>query len=68
MVQDALDRRESCGAHLREESQTEEGEAVRNDDDYAYVSAWEFNPNGDPILHKEELVFESVKLSTRSYK
>ena len=68
MCLDALEPEESCGAHFREEHQTEEGEAVRNDDDYAYVSACDFNPDGDPILHKEELVFENVKLSTRSYK
>ncbi len=68
MCHDALQREESCGAHFREEYQTEEGEAVRNDDDFAYVSAWEFNPDGDPILHREDLVFENVKLSTRSYK
>ncbi len=68
MCHDAIQRQESAGAHFREEYQTDEGEALRNDDEYAYVSAWEFNPGGDPTLHKEELVFESVKLSTRSYK
>lgn len=69
MVTDALDRRESCGGHFREESQTEEGEALRKDDEYTYVAAWEFNGVGQqPILHKEELVFEEVQLTQRSYK
>jgi succinate dehydrogenase / fumarate reductase flavoprotein subunit len=69
MCYDALDRDESCGAHFREEHQTEDGEAVRNDDEYTYVAAWEFNGVGKmPILHKEPLAFENVKLQTRSYK
>ncbi|NOY88349.1 MAG: fumarate reductase/succinate dehydrogenase flavoprotein subunit [FCB group bacterium] len=69
MCYDALNRKESCGAHFREEYQTEEGEAKRDDKHYSYVSAWEFNGVGkEPILHKEPLVFENVKLSTRSYK
>ncbi len=69
MCHDALQREESCGAHFREEYQTEEGEAVRNDEDFAYVSAWEWKGEGaDPELHREELEFENVKLSTRSYK
>ncbi|MEW5842347.1 MAG: fumarate reductase/succinate dehydrogenase flavoprotein subunit [Bacteroidota bacterium] len=68
MALDALDRNESCGGHFREEYQTEEGEALRNDDDYAYVSAWEFQDVGKWKLHKEHLEFESVKLATRSYK
>ena len=66
---DALERNESCGGHVREESQTEDGEAKRDDENYTYVSAWEYT--GDPgqaKLHKEELVFENVKLITRSYK
>ncbi len=67
MCTDALQREESCGAHLREEYQTEDGEAVRNDEEYAYVSAWEWT-GGDPTLHKEELIFENVELATRSYK
>lgn len=67
MMLDALDRNESCGGHFREEYQTEEGEALRNDEDYTYVSAWEWDDN-DPILHKEELIFENVELKTRSYK
>jgi len=69
MVKDALNRAESCGGHFREESQTEEGEALRNDDEFCYVAAWEFQGlENEPILHKEELVFEEVKLSQRSYK
>jgi len=68
MVQDALNRRESCGGHFREESQAD-GEALRDDDNFAYVSAWEFNGVGkEAILNKESLVFENVKLVTRSYK
>ncbi|HEY0591635.1 MAG TPA: fumarate reductase/succinate dehydrogenase flavoprotein subunit [Thermoanaerobaculia bacterium] len=69
MCVDALDREESAGGHFRTEYQTEDGEAKRNDDDYAFVSAWEFKGVGaDPVLHRENLVFETVKLSTRSYK
>lgn len=67
MCTDALQREESCGAHFREEYQTEEGEAVRVDDEYAYVSAWEYTDSGF-VLHKEELEFEFVKPSVRSYK
>jgi succinate dehydrogenase / fumarate reductase flavoprotein subunit len=67
MMLDALDRGESCGGHFREEHQTEDGEALRRDDEYAYVSAWEWDDH-DPILHKEELIFENVELKTRSYK
>lgn len=67
MCTDALQREESCGAHFREEYQTDEGEAVRVDEDYSYVSAWEY-VNGDFKLHKEELEFEFVKPSVRSYK
>lgn len=67
MCTDALERDESCGAHFREEYQTKDGEAVRNDDDYAYVSAWEFD-NGNFKLHKEPLEFEYVKPTVRSYK
>ena len=69
MAQDALHREESCGGHFREEYQTPEGEALRRDDEFAYVAAWEYT--GDPAhprLHKEELKFENVKLTTRSYK
>jgi succinate dehydrogenase / fumarate reductase, flavoprotein subunit len=69
MVDDALARGESCGGHFREESQTPEGEALRNDNEYAYVSAWEFKGENQPEeLHKEHLVFENVKLTQRSYK
>ncbi|MBE0644545.1 MAG: FAD-binding protein, partial [Bacteroidetes bacterium] len=69
MCHDALERNESCGGHFREEYQTEDGEAMRNDDDYAHVAAWEYTGVGStPILHKEPLVFENVKLQTRSYK
>ena len=67
MCTDALEREESCGAHFREEYQTTEGEAVRVDDKYAYVSAWEYD-NGNFNLHKEELTFEFVKPTVRSYK
>ncbi len=69
MVDDALNRAESCGGHFREESATEDGEAKRNDDQYAYVSAWEYKGDNQPeVLHKESLVFENVKLTQRSYK
>jgi succinate dehydrogenase / fumarate reductase flavoprotein subunit len=69
MVTDALMRRESCGGHFRLESQTEEGEALRDDDNFAFVSAWEFTgENQEEVLHKEELIFENVKLTQRSYK
>ncbi|HZV70157.1 MAG TPA: fumarate reductase/succinate dehydrogenase flavoprotein subunit [Saprospiraceae bacterium] len=69
IIRDALNRNESCGGHFREEYQTAEGEALRNDDEYAYVAAWEWtNTNADPVLHKEELKFENVELKTRSYK
>lgn len=68
-AKDALDRNESCGGHFREEYQTPEGEALRDDVNYAYVSAWEYNENPrDAKLHKEDLVFENVELKTRSYK
>ena len=66
---DALHRRESCGAHFREEYQTEEGEARRDDENFAYVAAWQFSGDGvEPILNKEPLTFEYLKLSQRSYK
>ena len=69
MAHDAYDRDESCGAHFREEYQTEEGEALRDDEHYMYVSAWEYTGYGKPPkLHKEELKFEVVKPSVRSYK
>ncbi|HWB61090.1 MAG TPA: FAD-binding protein, partial [Chthoniobacteraceae bacterium] len=69
MCQDALQRRESCGAHFREEFQTPEGEAKRNDEQFAYVSAWEYSGNpAAPVLHKEPLDFENVHLAQRNYK
>ena len=69
MIDDALDREESCGGHFRLESQTEEGEALRDDKNYAYAAAWEYKGDNQPeVLHKEELVFENIKLSQRSYK
>jgi succinate dehydrogenase / fumarate reductase flavoprotein subunit len=68
MALDALDRKESCGGHFREEYQTPEGEALRNDNDFAYVSAWEYKGTGKWELNKEQLEFENVHLATRSYK
>ncbi len=74
MCIDALHRRESCGGHFRAESQTEDGEALRHDDEYLYVAAWEFaGGDGDgemnaPVLHKEDLVYEAIELKQRSYK
>ncbi len=69
MCLDALHRTESCGGHFREESQTPEGEALRDDANFAYVAAWEYAGEGrSPVLNKEPLVFENVKLSQRSYK
>lgn len=68
-AKDALTRNESCGGHFREEYQTAEGEALRDDENFAFVSAWEYNENPrDAKLHKEDLVFENVELKTRSYK
>jgi succinate dehydrogenase / fumarate reductase, flavoprotein subunit len=74
MCIDALHRRESCGGHFRTESQTDDGEALRHDDEYLYVAAWEFaGGDGDgemsrPVLHKEDLVYEAIELKQRSYK
>ncbi len=69
IVTDALNRKESCGAHFREESQTEEGEAKRDDENYSYVGVWEYKgENLTPQLHKEPLSFENVELKQRSYK
>jgi len=69
MARDALNREESCGGHFREEFQTEENEAKRNDDDFTFAAAWEYKgENQTPDLHKEDLNFEHVKLTTRSYK
>ncbi len=69
LCEDALHRGESCGGHFREESQTEEGEALRDDENYSFVSAWEYKGYGQrPEMHKEPLVYEEVKMATRSYK
>jgi succinate dehydrogenase / fumarate reductase flavoprotein subunit len=69
MCIDALLRRESCGGHFRVESQTADGEALRHDDEFAYVSAWEFGGDeGRPVLHKEPLIYEYVEMKQRSYK
>ncbi|HNR74001.1 MAG: succinate dehydrogenase or fumarate reductase, flavoprotein subunit [Bacteroidetes bacterium OLB12] len=69
MVDDALHRSESCGGHFREESQTPEGEAMRKDEEFTYAAAWEYKGDNQPeVLHKEELKFENVKLTQRSYK
>jgi succinate dehydrogenase / fumarate reductase flavoprotein subunit len=69
MCVDALHRNESCGGHFRVESQTPEGEALRDDENYAYVAAWEYTPDGTPpVLHREDLEYEYVHLAQRSYK
>ncbi len=68
MARDALNREESCGAHFREEYQTTEGEAQRNDQDYSYVAAWQYQGEEQPLLNKETLEFENVELTQRSYK
>ena len=69
MCQDALHREESCGGHFREEHQTPDGEAQRDDENFAYVAAWQYNGAGkEATLHKEDLVFENVHLAQRSYK
>jgi succinate dehydrogenase / fumarate reductase flavoprotein subunit len=69
MCIDALNRRESCGGHFRAESATEDGEALRHDDQFAYVAAWEFAGDGEPpVLHKEDLVFTAIEMKQRSYK
>jgi succinate dehydrogenase / fumarate reductase flavoprotein subunit len=69
MCRDALHREESCGGHFREEYQTPDGEALRRDDQFAYVAVWEYTgPDSEPVLYKEPLVFENVKLTVRSYK
>ncbi len=69
MARDALDREESCGGHFRVESQTEEGEALRDDDGFSHVSAWEWHDRDTPqTKHAEELTFEEVLPSQRSYK
>jgi succinate dehydrogenase / fumarate reductase flavoprotein subunit len=69
MCLDALERRESCGGHFREEFQTEDGEALRDDENFSHVAAWEYTgPEKTPIRHQEPLQFEAVHLATRSYK
>ena len=69
LVTDALLRDESCGAHFREEHQTPDGEAKRDDENFSYVAAWEYQgPDKSPVVHKEELAYEEVHLATRSYK
>jgi len=68
MCKDALNREESCGGHFREEHQTEEGEAKRDDENYAYVAAWEYKGVSEFELHKEELVYENIKVAQRNYK
>jgi len=69
LVRDALNRSESCGGHFREESQSEGGEAQRDDDNFCYVAAWDHQGKDKvPVLHKEHLTFDEVKLVTRNYK
>ena len=69
MCRDARDREESCGGHFRTEYQMPDGEAKRNDEEFAFVSAWEYKgDNAEPTRHKEPLVYEEIKLATRSYK
>ncbi|MCD7963670.1 MAG: fumarate reductase/succinate dehydrogenase flavoprotein subunit [Rikenellaceae bacterium] len=69
MARDALNRNESCGGHFREEYQTEEGETLRDDENYAYVAVWEYKGDGQaPELHKEDLKFEAIKIAQRNYK
>ncbi|MFI3279558.1 MAG: fumarate reductase/succinate dehydrogenase flavoprotein subunit [Rikenellaceae bacterium] len=69
MARDALNREESCGGHFREEHQTEEGEALRNDEDFVYAAVWEYTgAESEPVLHKEPLNFEFVKPAQRNYK
>ena len=68
-ARDSLERNESCGGHFRTESQTPEGEALRDDENYAHVSAWEWGGTSDSaVLHKEEFTFDNVPLTQRSYK
>jgi succinate dehydrogenase / fumarate reductase flavoprotein subunit len=65
---DALNRKESCGGHFREEYQTEEGECLRNDQDYMYVAAWEYLKEGEFQMHKEPLKYEEIEVKQRIYK
>lgn len=68
-AKDALERTESCGGHFREESQTPEGEALRDDENFTFVSAWEYQGKpSEAILHKEDLNYEEIEVKTRSYK
>ena len=70
MAHDALSRNESCGGHFREEYQTEEGEALRDDKNYFYVGCWEYQGSDDkePVMMKEPLEYEAIKVQTRNYK
>jgi succinate dehydrogenase / fumarate reductase flavoprotein subunit len=69
MARDALQREESCGGHFREEYQTEEGEAKRDDNEFMFVGAWEYTGQGkEPLLHKESLIYENIKVQSRNYK
>ena len=69
MARDALLREESCGGHFREEHQTADGEALRHDDQFMYVSCWEYKGSGEePELHKEPLIYENIKIAQRNYK
>jgi succinate dehydrogenase / fumarate reductase, flavoprotein subunit len=69
MCRDALERKESCGGHFRDEYQTPDNEALRDDQDFCHAAAWEFSGVGkNSVLHKEDLKFENIKLATRSYK
>ena len=69
MALDALNREESCGGHFRIEYQTEDGEAARNDEKFMYVSAWEYKgPDQEPVLNKEPLTYENIKVAQRNYK
>jgi succinate dehydrogenase flavoprotein subunit len=69
MCRDALDREESCGGHFREEHQTPDNEALRDDENFAYVAAWEHAGEGEPaVLHREDLEFQYVQPAQRSYK
>ena len=69
MMRDALERKESCGGHFREEHQTEEGEALRDDENFTFSSAWEYKgEDTPPVLNKEELTFDTLHLTQRSYK
>jgi len=69
ILRDALNRNESCGGHFREEYKTKEGEAMRRDDEYMYVAAWEYKGEGhEPELHKEMLKYEEIEVKQRNYK